>query len=137
MEASVKLHLHRGLLLSALLAVGLLAACGGGNADVETAMAYLNALNEGDVGAALAHVCEAHADEVREGLTSTTDTERRTFSYTNIQCSASGSDEVNCTYTVVQDAGTSDNAAQGTERVETVTLRMEDGKVCEATIDNE
>ncbi len=123
----------RPLLLAACAA--LLAACGdsSGNAAVENVVAYLNALNAGDVEEALSYVCDERKEAVREGLETTSDAERADFEFQNIQCAYSGG-EVNCTYVIVQDEQTAD--VQSTQSEQTVTFQIDgDGKICGESID--
>jgi hypothetical protein len=120
------------ILAAAVCGVLLLSACGSGRQDVETASAFINSLNQGDVDGARQYTCEEEADGIIEGLATVGEDDRQTWDFQNVTCSAASGD-VQCSYQIMQ--ATEDNRTQTLDH--TVIFKMVDGKVCgyEAQVD--
>lgn len=112
------------LTLSAVLFL-LLAGCNANNAD--TAVRYLEALNQRDLQTAENLVCPARQDDVAMGLTTVSDPQGEQFNFENISCQPQG-DGVACRFSIQQT--TQDAPLTGTENARQVVFNFEDGKVC-------
>jgi hypothetical protein len=113
------------IVVAAMLCTIFLSACGGGAQGVDNALAFLTALNQGDVDGARQYVCEEEADDMIEGLSTVSDGERQTWDFQNLSCSAYSGD-VKCSYQIMQT--TDDNRTQTDDH--SVTFDMKGGKVC-------
>lgn len=111
-------------LLSSFLFL-LLTACGNNNSG--TAVQYLNALNERDLEAARALVCEERQDDVTMGLTTVDDPAQEQFEFSNIACAPEGSN-VSCRFVVEQVTGNAEPT--GVQQPRQVVFEVEDGKIC-------
>lgn len=112
------------LLLIGLLG-GVLSACGAADAgeDVNTAVQYIEALNQRDIEAAHALVCEERADEITDALMGV-DEEEADYSFENVTCQAQ-EDDVACRYTISQPT---DEEEEQFDR--NVIFEFEDGAIC-------
>lgn len=106
-------------------ALFLLVGCGTNNAD--TAVRYLEALNQRDIEAARGLVCEVREDDVTMGLMSAGDLQQPSFSFSNVSCTARA-DDVLCRFTIEQ--FTEGAELTGIQRARQVVFDFEDGKVC-------
>lgn len=112
-----------------LLLIGLttfvLVSCSGNHA--ETAVQYLNAINNRDLETAQSLVCESRKDDVTMGLMSVTEQEEDSFSFINISCSDRGDDAL-CRFTIKQE--TQSTEVTGVERPHEVIFNFDGDKVC-------
>lgn len=113
------------LLLFACILLGAVSCAGAGNVD--TAVQYIDALNNRDIDAARELVCESYEDDVTMGLTTVDDPVVEPFSFSNVSCSARGSDAA-CRFTIAQQTESAD--VGGIEQNRSVIFKFEDGKVC-------
>jgi hypothetical protein len=107
-----------------------LIACGA-QARVDTAAAYLRALNERDVEAAATYACEERAQEIADSLMAAPvpdSSQATTFSFINISCAAAGGDDVSCRYTIQQQL--EDDLDTPEQYVREVVFHFEDGEIC-------
>jgi hypothetical protein len=103
----------------------LLVGCNGDNS--ETAVQYLQALNDRDLETAQTLVCDARQDDVTMGLVTVDDSETEGFNFESISCQPSGSD-VLCRYTI--DQHTENVEQTGVESNHEVVFDFEGDKVC-------
>lgn len=113
------------ILLLLLLGGLLLSGCGSNNTD--TAIEYLDALNQRDVETARSLVCSQYEDDVTMGLTSVDDPEAEAFAFSEISCAARGSD-VSCRFAISQLTEGADTT--GVEQTRQVVFDFENGRVC-------
>ena len=111
-------------LLFVLIGLVLFVACSS-SGNVDTAVRYLNALEQGDVDTATQLVCPERADMIMSGLRDVSPEERGSFSFENVSCAARGSG-VACRYTIVQQ--TTEETPQEFER--NVVFDFEDDLIC-------
>jgi hypothetical protein len=112
------------LLLIGLMS-GVLIACGDTDAgeDVNTAVQYIEALNQRDIETANTLVCEERADEITDALMGVDDEEAE-YSFENVACQAQ-EDDVSCRYTIIQPT---DEEEEQFDR--NVIFEFEDGVIC-------
>lgn len=103
----------------------LIVGCEGNQAN--TAVQYLEALNDRDLETARNLVCEARQDDVTMGLVSVDEQEEESFSFINISCSPRG-DDVLCRYTVEQTTQSAE--ITGVQRPREIVFDFEGDKVC-------
>lgn len=113
------------ILLALLLGSLLLAGCGSNNTD--TAIDYLEALNQRDLDTARSLVCSQYEDDVAMGLMTVDDPEVEPFSFSDVSCAARGSD-VSCRFTISQLTEAADTT--GVEQTRQVVFEFENGRVC-------
>lgn len=109
------------LIMSALFLVG----CGA--ADPDLAINYLSALNQRDLETASALVCEARQDDVTMGLTTVDDPNVEPFMFTNVSCSARGTDLM-CRFTVEQETESQETII--VQQTRQVVFEVENGRIC-------
>jgi hypothetical protein len=100
------------LILVLLLLPLVLAACGGG--PTGEAKAYLEAVADGDKDEAEKHVCDKNKELLTTGIGDDTKAEIK-----SIDCEEKDDDKVECKVETEEDGE------------DTITFKMEDGKVCE------
>lgn len=93
----------------------------------ETAVQYLEALNQRDLETARSLVCEARQDDVTMGLTTVDDPEAEQFEFNNVSCSSRGGD-VMCRYYIKQFTEAAE--ATGVQVERQIVFEFEDGKIC-------
>jgi hypothetical protein len=93
---------------------------------VQNAVAYIEAINNDDIGAAEQYICASRKGEIMAGLREIAQQrQEQSFSYQDLSCSPRGED-VRCSYTVVQELPDGQTETFSRE----VTYQMENGKVC-------
>ena len=95
--------------------------------DPETAVQYLEALNQRDLKRAEALVCKARQDDVAMGLTTVDDPDAQSFDFSNISCASRGSG-VMCRFVIKQ--YTADAQLTGMEQERQVVFEFKNGKIC-------
>lgn len=112
-------------LLVLLLGGLLLSGCGANNTD--TAIDYLDALNQRDLATARGLVCPQYEDDVTMGLTTVDDPQVEPFAFSDVSCAARGSD-VSCRFTISQLTEAADTT--GINETRQVVFAFENGRVC-------
>lgn len=114
------------LILLLLISISVLSmGCASGD-EVNTAVAYLEALNTRDLETAQSLVCDARRDDVTMGLT-TVDDPPQEFEFSSISCAAQG-DGVMCRFVIQQyPQGEEDTGVQLNREV---VFNFEDGRIC-------
>ena len=113
------------LWIGLMVLIGLLAGCGAGAQNVESARSFLDAINTGDEEAAREYLCAEEVEETIAGIASVSADERQTWSMQNINCSAAGED-VRCTYQITMEL---EDGTQETTSAD-VVFNVENGVIC-------